>query len=513
MSTRQSSCIIRAASLLSWFLLLLIPLVQVLQHSQVLAFFPSSLILQHRHHHRKIQQLASPSKQEEHDDDDDDDTTNSNSNSNNNWIEIPLLDVLKTPEYRDTMIQPLPSAHLPDELSTCNVYGLQLTVPVFQQIVTHSLEQTTDRLLGHVAQYHDDSHDSNDNDDGNNPLLGAIGCTAQILYSAPTNQNAAASIVAGDSSSTTTSDNDNDTNIPSSAALTDQPTTVLCRGSFRFIVREITQTVPYTVALVEELLDDNNNNSDDAILLSTSKVVDNDEEDDDDEEDEYADLTPSQLVQRTLRAAHAFVDLQLEETAQPTELSPLEASLLEGGGILSQQQIAAAAERQAAQESAAVLEVFESGLDDLCATPQEQYFAVAFLAAELCNLDNDERRIILAMKNSLQRLRYVCRATEQAVSMARARRLAASITDDTDEASKELKVGKPALPPWARQIRKGTAIEYYWNEDWGWCAGEVVEDPVLVVDELILTVYFFDDESTQRLPFSGDEKVRWRPGT
>ena len=56
-------------------------------------------------------------------------------------------------------------------------------------------------------------------------------------------------------------------------------------------------------------------------------------------------------------------------------------------------------------------------------------------------------------------------------------------------------------------------IEYYWNEECEWCRGEVVDDPVLVVDELILTVRFFDDGSIQRLPFSGDEKARWRPAS
>lgn len=451
---------------------------------------------QHDHHTQSIRQLQRSYRTAAASSESDANT----SSDSDNWIEIPLLDVLQMPEYRDTMIQPLPSAHLPDELSTCNVYGLQLTVPVFQQIVTHCLEQqqSTNRLLGHVAQYSLDT---------DNPLLGAIGCTAQVLYSAPTNENPAASIVGGSGNQDVTK--------PSS--LTDQPTTVLCRGSFRFVVRKITQTVPYTVAQVQELRDDNfDDNIQSDPGLSTANAMDDDEEGEDgdeDDEDEYVDLTAVQLVERTLRAARAFVDLQLEETAQPTELSPLEASILEQGGILSQQRIAAAAARQAAQESAAVLDVFESGLDDMFETFHEQYFAVAFLAAELCNLDNDQRRTILAMTHSLQRLRYVCRATEEAVAMERARRLADSITDKTDEDSKELKVGKPTLPPWARQIRKGTAIEYYWNEELGWCAGEVVEDPVLVADELILTVYFFDDGSTERLPFSGDEKVRWRPAT
>ena len=54
-------------------------------------------------------------------------------------------------------------------------------------------------------------------------------------------------------------------------------------------------------------------------------------------------------------------------------------------------------------------------------------------------------------------------------------------------------------------------VGYYWNEEYGWCEGLVSEDPVQVIDELIITLTFEDGE-THKLPFSGDEKARWRPG-
>ena len=468
-------------------------------------------------------------------------TTSDNADAaDNDWIEIPLLDVTHMPEYRDSMIQPLPSAHLPDELTSCHVYGLELTVPVFQQIVKHSLEQQQQqqqpgRLLGHVAlrRPKDD-----DNDSDLPTLLGAIGCTAQILYSAPSNESGPASIIMGGGGGSARSD----TSSVSQSWPHLSSTTVLCRGSFRFIVREITQTVPYTVARVQPLFDHTNTVAMNSDSFSEEEVrssfrsgrtfdrdrdeeVDDDDDDDDDEDDdedddddeysEYSDLSPDECIQRTLTAAHAFVDLQLEAADQPLELSPLEASILQqqDGNILSQQQVIAAAARHAAQECAAVLQVFESSYQDLFPTTHEQWFAVAFLAAELCNLDNDARRYILGLTDSRQRLHYVCAKCDEAVAMVRARRVADAITQETDQASRDLRVGEATLPPWARQIKKGTEIEYYWNEDWGWCRGEVVDDPVLVVGELILTVYFFDDESTQRLPFSGDEKVRWRPAS
>ncbi|EJK49961.1 hypothetical protein THAOC_31110, partial [Thalassiosira oceanica] len=52
-------------------------------------------------------------------------------------------------------------------------------------------------------------------------------------------------------------------------------------------------------------------------------------------------------------------------------------------------------------------------------------------------------------------------------------------------------------------------IEYWWDETVGWSVGTVVEDPVKVIDELIITVTFDDDGSTHRLPLKGDEKARF----
>lgn len=71
-------------------------------------------------------------------------------------------------------------------------------------------------------------------------------------------------------------------------------------------------------------------------------------------------------------------------------------------------------------------------------------------------------------------------------------------------------VGTPELPPWSKQIRKGTKVSYYWNEEWEWCDAEVIEDPAMVVDELLVTVRF-DDGEVHRLPFHPDERARWRP--
>ena len=79
--------------------------------------------------------------------------------------------------------------------------------------------------------------------------------------------------------------------------------------------------------------------------------------------------------------------------------------------------------------------------------------------------------------------------------MSRARKMANSITSKQDESERDLKVGQPELPPWAKNIRKGMVVEYFWNEEYEWCEGTVIEDPVQIADELILTLHFEDDDN------------------
>eukprot|EP00977_Amphora_coffeiformis_P020032 scaffold7808_cov184-Amphora_coffeaeformis.AAC.11 len=136
------------------------------------------------------------------------------------------------------------------------------------------------------------------------------------------------------------------------------------------------------------------------------------------------------------------------------------------------------------------------------------------MAAEMANLGNDVRRQILKTTSGKERLQIVLKHLEDTVGMVRARKVANTITEQvTGESAtdpKDLQVGQPALPPWASAIRKGMRIEYYWNEEWDWCVGTVVEDPVWIVNEYILTIQFEDGE-IHKLPFEADEKARWRP--
>ena len=369
-------------------------------------------------------------------------------------VELVLLDVLDSDEDRETMVQPLPATHLPDEMTTLNVYGVQLTRPIHQMIVEKASETSLEKVYGHVAYKPDPES-----------WLGAIGCVAEVLLNA-----------------------END----------EQTRTVLCRGAYRFIVKEVKASVPYPIVVVDELYDDMPTSGAEETTSSTL-----DDEDDDEDDDEYRTLSPSELEARIMNAMRTYVDQQLE--VAPTDMSPLEQSILEDS------EFSLSAQRQAAEEMAAVLEVFQQYIVDLCPAPVERYYAVGFLAAELASLSNEVRRDILAITDGVARLRIVCREIEILVGMARARKMANQITKEVDDPQKELQVGQPQLPPWAKNIRKGMKLQYYWNEEFGWCEGEVVADPVLIVDEILLQVYFADDDSTRTLPFSADEKVRWRP--
>jgi hypothetical protein len=407
-------------------------------------------------------------------------------------LEIPLLDLSSTVNDEDHhIVLPLPSAHLPsDELAT--VHALPLTVPLHHRIIDHACEAVTrppmgpsaDRmdptqvpLVGMVAWKPSDS-----------AMIGAIGCTAQILLWNGMLKDEARS------------------RIPSNFDTATTKKVAVVRGLVRFVVREIVQSIPYTVAVVEELLDDEEA-TDDAIE-STSLSDDASEGD-----DIYAALTPKELMQRTMQFIKSAVDLQLEQTmSSTTDLSPLEQSILQASDMISQQQLAADAALDTAEEHAAIWEVFQSVLVDEFVTPRERWYAVAMMAAELCSFDHAARQQMLCTTHALERLRIACAAASRAVSWQSAQKTATSVTDTVDASSKDLVVGAPRLPPWAQSIRKGTHVEYYWNEEYEWCRGTVVEEPLRIVDyEMVLTVYFPDDGTTHRLPFSADEKARWRP--
>ena len=329
---------------------------------------------------------------------------------------------------------------------------------------------------------------------------------------------------------------------------------VLVRGSFRFVVREVIKTIPYIVAVVDELRDDEpgavknaeevvaqveevadsidsnapsegifyndfedfggdfvqDEKSTDTEATISSETDEEEEEEDDDEDDDdiYSDLSTQELVQRSMAAMKAIVDQKLQ-SATTSGMTPLEMSILEDAGMPIPNRDA---QRSQAEEYGAVLEIFRSELIDICQTPKDIYYAVGMLTAEMADANNEMRTKCLTTTDGVERLRMTLRLAEDRINKVAAQRLTEQITEEVSADEKYLKVGKAVIPQWAYQIKKGTRVSYFWNEIEGWCKGYVAEDPVKIGDELIIAVTFDDDGSTHKLPFLAEEKVRWRPG-
>lgn len=208
------------------------------------------------------------------------------------------------------------------------------------------------------------------------------------------------------------------------------------------------------------------------------------------------------------------------------KLSPLEREILQE---YRDNNINYVAQKMVAEEKLAVLQVCKtiyseyanyriqkdgSKLPSSLPFQQNQYrmtfYEISMMAAELADLDSHKRQSILQMTDTIERLHYVLHYIQQHISLVQAQKLAQSITDQHDEAQKELQVGEPHLPPWAKFIRKGMRLSYYWNDEYGWCEGIVTDEPLRILDEIVLRVRF-DDGEVHRLPFRAEEKARWRP--
>lgn len=388
---------------------------------------------------------------------------------------IPLLDLFDS-EIEDRVTVPLPSSHLPDELTTLNLYGMELSRPIHKMMIQEAIQKgdafgsgdggaTRERAYGHlVAKVSDET------------LVGAVGCAAEVLIQAARR------------------DEQDESEVGQDAAVA-----VLYRGCYRFIVREVVKTIPYPVAIVEELEDD-----------TVSAGASNNELDDFDEDLQfYATMSVGELNRRIMQGLKSFIDYKIHQAKNTNAISPLEKSIVEGTGLMLPDP---AAQSDQAEEMAAVFDVFGSSLADIAPTPKEQSFAIAMMAAEICHFDNEMRSQMLQMTDGVARLKLVCHKVEETVGRNQAMKLTQELTEPAED-EKELQVGAPQLPAWAGQIKKGTRIDYYWNEEWEWASGEVVQDPVKIMDEYLINVKFDADGEVHTLPLNPDDKVRWRPGS
>lgn len=411
-------------------------------------------------------------------------------------IRLPLLVDISEDGSRPKYDVPLPNAHLPPELTTTSLYELRLDVPLHRSVIQDAISSPDDSdtspfggpgeeacCYGHVVYSPDNSDD----------LMGAIGCAGEILIGAP-------------------SSNDS----PGEAGMDMEdsgPLYVLARGSYRFRVKEIVKSFPYPIAIVDEFLDE-------GVQDATGSTID-----DDLDGDIYDEISPRDLIKQTLQSIDKILKAQAEEAATP--LSPLEKSILESSS--SAKPLAQAMQMQEhSEERIAVFQTFTSSLLDIAPDERDRLFAVAMLAGELASLPSELRAKMLATTNGVERLRLVLRYLSSMLSMDSAKKIAKSLSlggggdgkdinidtkslQEAEDSQKQLQVGTPKLPSWAGQIKKGVRLEYWWDEHEGWCPGIVVEEPLKIMEEMVVTVQFDDDGSIHKLPFRGDEKARWRP--
>lgn len=442
-------------------------------------------------------------------------------------ITLPLLDIPdpvssddKDQQEQTLVVIPLPSDHLPAPLRDLNVYGMQLTRPVHKRILEDAVERAATGkaavlmgldpegapkpLYGHLAWKPETES-----------LVGAIGCVTEVLLE--TDGNAMDDLMG-----ISADDAIGAANLETAAQTRggeELPRTVVACGSFRFIVKEVVQEVPFPVVVVDELPDQEPGSAQQAVAeaVETPAVIEYNDFDDtfeandnfdygDEEDDEmYSEMAATDILKELFQTLQSYVDQKVDE-ASKQQVSLLEQSILEDTGLMNP----VTAELNRAEQVAATWISFRTSLFDICPLPNDMYYAAAMMAAEVVNLKNPVRRKILTMVDGVERLRYVLREVKDTAGMARARKLASEITEATDEDEKDLQVGKPELPPWSRQITKGMKVQYYWNEEWEWCDAEVIEDPVMIVDELLVTLRFEDGE-VHKLPFDPSEKARWRP--
>ena len=375
-------------------------------------------------------------------------------------ITLPLLDLTSPSDdsdYDKKIITPLPASHLPHELSTLNMYGMQLKAAIHKMMIDDvlskvpvgigSLDLQEDifgrdgsinrPIYGHLIQKQDPSS-----------LVGAIGCAAEIIISTPTNtakidtvmEDVSLANLGNDSTEDEYSDFEDPLN---DGTVEDSSITVLTKGAFRFVVREITQTFPFPIAIVDELLDDNVQSSSSSDMPSSLKNLDSEDEDEDEDEDDeydmYSNLTTTELMQRTFSAMKTIIDQRLD--VKPKTMSPLEISILEESGVSPDAAMGMDTMQQSqAEEMGAIFDIFTSSLIDITPMPTERFFVTAMLAAEFGGLENDLRRKILVTVDGTQRLRVVLEALEQKISLVQAKKLTNDIVEKSDEGSKDLLV-------------------------------------------------------------------------
>jgi len=367
-------------------------------------------------------------------------------------IEIPLVKLSDFIEENESSVVPLPSSHLPDEASTLNLYAYNLTGSSYERLLEKVGSSNVPEFGMIVTSGTDLSDDSG--------YVGAVGCAVQIIALASKSE-------------------------------------VLTKGIYRFIVKEVIQSFPYTIAVVDEFVD-----RDDIIeeeIFYSDFEQDLDPSLDNDQQDEiYPNAPPSQLLSYCVQAMESYMEMKLDEPP----LTPLQISILEDNAI------SPASVEASTEEKMAVLQIFLSDVLPETISPLIRNFAVAMLTAEIAQLDNNLRRSILETRDGIYRMKLVLKAISTKLSQASAEKMTQNLSKETS--SQDLEVGVPTEPSWVARVKKGQRLEYYWNEECDWCPATVIEVNK-ILHEYIFTLKFDIDGEIHKIPFSPEDKVRWRP--
>ena len=268
---------------------------------------------------------------------------------------------------------------------------------------------------------------------------------------------------------------------------------LLYRGDYLFRSTDVVTTIPFRTATVEAV---------ETLLAAEAPADGGTASGCVREELSYKDNV---VLQEMLDHLTAYTDQAVSSLSRSEEdMSPLEASLQQPPGVDPADQ------NTMAEERAAIVTILRSSLE-LFSPATIPFLAVDLLSQQ--DVSNADRLSLLRCQTVSERIQTANTILQQiqASATSSSRTTAAAVTApivDTD-----LQVGPPQLPVWANRITKGSELEYFWNEEYEWCRGVVVEDPVWIVDEWILTVHFDDDDSTHRLPLTADDKARWRPAS
>jgi len=457
-------------------------------------------------------------------------------------IKIPLL--VLTDEENPKVIRPvefpMPASHLPvTEMTTLNLYGTEITSAAHIRLMQATVA-TPERLFGYIVWKNPSNVDSQSD------LIDAIGVACQIVSHSDTSPSPPkfpdmdqgdvsttldelSKMPPFDSSLSSSKFSDLDQGIlppldvfgkvPSiadenSSVDRDSPSMsppagqVLFRGSFRFVVKRVESIFPYTVAVVDELVDEvetqqiNSTEGKEQKEDVQSTSVDEDDEDEDD--GCYTELSSQELTFRCLNSMQTLVKMRLQ--ANPN-MSLLEKEIIATFRSETESSLDTV-ELEHAEEMASLLEIFRAELVEMTDVYLRRY-AIGMMMCEIGDISFEERCEALRTTDGIQRLQKLVAILEGKISLERAKNMAQQISESTDGDKRQLKVGQASLPPWSKHIKEGVKVEYYWNEELGWCLG-TVKGKMKVLDEILVDVEF-EGGDTHRLPFNGLEKARWRP--